>query len=99
MALASRFEMVTPALGEWLARRVLASDRSIEAFMLVDDTGKVLAHRRVKTAEDSDDSSLVVPLLGGGIIAYLRIARFGFPEQIYERVSQLFSFQGRGIAP
>ncbi len=86
-----------------MAGKVLACDASICAMLLVDLSGRVLAHDRVGEARCDEvvrgaESGLIVPVLGQGLLAYVRYAGKGVRDRVYSKVFELFSSENTVVS-
>jgi hypothetical protein len=86
-----------------LAAKVLSSDNSILAMMVVDNYGNVLAHGRVKGFEDAQDwfesYTLLIPLNHYRMMAFLRLASEEARVRVCDGVSEILSFPANCIPP
>ncbi len=94
---------VSPAVGNWIAGKVLACDASICAMLLVDLSGRVLAHDRVGDAGCDEvvrgaESGLIVPVPGQSLLAYVRYAGEGVRARVYSKVFEFFSSENTGVS-
>lgn len=95
MAQELRYERISPKLGEWLAKTVLASDSSIKALMLLDSSGKVLAHRRAVDLEERSPEGefpIIVPISEQRLVAFVRLDSSAEAEKLYDHVHSLLSY-------
>jgi len=75
----------------WVARRLLATDASVEAVMIVGREGKVLAHERA-IGYDEDDSTegeghpLLFYAQDIGLLFYVKLGKHPRDEEIPNRI-------------
>jgi hypothetical protein len=87
-----------------LAETVLSCDDSVNAVMLVDDNGRVLAHGRADGYEADEMSMkesapMLVPVPGLRMMAFLRLSSSAARERVYGKVLGTLSFPDNFIAP
>ena len=64
----------------WVARKLLASDSSVQAVMIMRDDGSLLAHERAIGYDESEpllgaESSIIYYAPGPGLVLYVRTDR------------------------
>jgi len=74
-----------------MARRLLASDESVQAVMVVRDDGKVLAHERAIGSVEGDslegeDHPLLFYASGPGLLFLVRLNRRPIGREIPDRI-------------
>ena len=78
----------------WVARRLLASDGSVQAVMVIGSSGKVLAHERaLGGTESSSFEEEGFPMLfyasGPGLLFYVRLDKQPMGDEIPNRISAI----------
>jgi len=78
----------------WVARKLLASDGSVQAVMVLGSDGKVLAYERAIDDDQSDpieweDFPLLFYAPGPGILFYVRLAKRPMGDEIPNRISAI----------
>jgi len=80
----------------WVARRLLASDESVEAVMVVTYEGKVLAYERAidsdtSEAVETEDHSLFYYAPNPGLLFYVRLGSRSEGTEIPDRIESILN--------
>jgi hypothetical protein len=79
----------------WVARRLLASDLSVQAVMVVGYGGKVLAHEIAQDFDEVDSSkeshSMLYYAPAPGLLFYVRLSKTPTDQAISYRVEQIIN--------
>jgi len=90
---------MTKTLAEEVARKILGGERAIQAVMIIDDLGKVLAHARAKgfDVEDQDLGDVLPRLVTfpkQGVSVFLKVSPQADQNVLYKTI--LGALEGYG---
>jgi hypothetical protein len=87
----------------WVARRLLASDESVQAVMVMQTNGKVLAHERALDCEvdfpDGDHYSLLYHAPGPRLLFYVRLGKQPKGTEILDRIEAILDSPSLVLSP